>query len=200
MEKPPAILAARPQKFTAVLLAGGHSRRMGSDKALIEWEGLLPLWEFQLKKLRTLDAQRVLVSCREAQGLLGPAEFVFDPPDVDDGPLGAITRCLELVQMPLLVLAVDMPWMPRDFLGERVLRGGFFRGEHGIETLAAVYEPQMLPLMQRALRERRLSLQRVIEEAAPAFHEITPGERSFFRNANAPEELMEALDKNLRIK
>ncbi len=170
---------------------------MGRDKALIEWEGLL-LWEFQLKKLLTLDAQRVLVSCRKEQELHGPAEFVFDPPGVDDGPLGAITRCLELVEMPLLVLAVDMPWMPGDFLRERVLEGGFFRGEHGIETLAAVYEPLMLPLMQRALRERRLSLQRVIEEAAPAFHEITPEERPLFRNANAPEELIETLDKNLR--
>ncbi len=188
MEKPPAILATRPQKFATVLLAGGHSRRMGRDKALIEWEGL-PLWEFQLKKLRTLDAQRVLVSCREEQGLHGSAEFVFDPPAINDGPLGAITRCLELVEMPLLVLAVDMPWMPSDFLGERVLRGGFFRGEHGIETLAAVYEPRMLPLMQRALRERRLSLQRVIKEASPAFHEITPEERPFFRNANAQADL-----------
>jgi len=184
MGKPPAILATRPQKFATVLLAGGHSSRMGRHKALIEWEGL-PLWEFELKKLLTLDAQRVLVSCREAQGLHGPAEIVFDPPGVDDGPLGAITRCLELVEMPLLVLAVDMPWMPSDFLGERVLKGGFFRGNHGIETLAAAYEPQM----QRALRERRLSLQRVIEEAAPAFHKITLEERPFFRNANAKADL-----------
>lgn len=175
-------------KFAAALLAGGRSRRMGRDKALIEWQGM-PLWRFQLAKLRELNPERLLISCREEQGLHGEAEIVFDPPGSDDGPLGGITRCLERVEMPLLVLAVDMPWMTTAFLRDEVLRGGFFRGEHGFEGLAAVYEPRMLPSMQEALRAGKLGLQRVIGESSPEIRSIEPEQAEFFRNANCEGDL-----------
>lgn len=175
-------------KFSAVLLCGGKSTRMGRDKALIEWEGM-PLWQFQLQKLQKLGPERLLISCREEQNIACDAERVFDPIDTDDGPLGAITRCLELVQMPLLVFAVDMPWMTVECLREHVLPGGFFRGEHGFEALCAVYEPTMLPTMQKALSGRRLALQRVIEASQPRVCEVCEEHVAYFRNANTPKEL-----------
>ncbi|MBL9134204.1 MAG: molybdenum cofactor guanylyltransferase [Verrucomicrobiaceae bacterium] len=185
-------------RFSAVLLCGGKSTRMGRDKAFIPWEGM-PLWELQLRKLQALGAERVLVSCRAEQNVgqvfnlsaegSSPPEFIFDPPESDDGPLGAITRCLALVNMPLLVLAVDMPWMTEAFLRAEVLRGGFFRGAHGYEALCAVYEPAMLPVMEKALRERHLSMQRVIGSACVVTRGITAEQEGFFRNANEPSEL-----------
>ncbi|MBK8092329.1 MAG: molybdenum cofactor guanylyltransferase [Verrucomicrobiaceae bacterium] len=175
--------------YAAVLLCGGRSTRMGRDKALFEWHGQ-PLWALQIEKLGTLAPVRLLLSCREEQGIRHPAaECVYDPPGSDDGPLGAITRCLELVQMPLLVLAVDMPWMTADFLRERVLPGGFFRGEHGWEALCAVYEPRMLPVMQKALHQRHLALQPVIDACSPLAREMASEDRAFFRNANHPDDL-----------
>lgn len=174
--------------FAAVLLCGGKSTRMGRDKAFLDWNGR-PLWQVQLEKLQELSPQRLLVSCREKQDIVSDAETVFDPIDSNDGPLGAITRCLELVQIPLLVLAVDMPWMTSAFLREHILAGGFFRGPHGFEALCAVYEPSMLKTMQNALAERRLALQRVIEACQPRIHELTDEHAPFFRNANTPEEL-----------
>ena len=183
--------------FAAVLLCGGQSTRMGRDKAFIEWNGR-PLWQVQLEKLHQLGPERLLISCRAEQkvgqvfNLSSKApEFIFDPPNTDDGPLGAITRCLELVQTPLLVLAVDMPWMTVEFLRERILPGGFFRGPHGFEALCAVYEPGMLPTMQTALAEHRLALQRVIEACQPRVHLLGEEHAPFFRNANTPDELTE---------
>ena len=183
--------------FAAVLLCGGKSTRMGRDKAFLDWNGR-PLWRVQLEKLQELAPQRLLISCREEQkveqvfNLFSKApEFVYDPPNTDDGPLGAITRCLELVQTPLLVLAVDMPWMTSAFLSNHILPGGFFRGPHGFEALCAVYEPSMLKTMQNALAEHRLALQRIIEACQPRVHELTAEHTLFFRNANTPEELSE---------
>jgi molybdopterin-guanine dinucleotide biosynthesis protein A len=174
--------------FAAVLLCGGKSTRMGRDKAFIDWNGR-PLWQVQLEKLQQLGPNRLLISCREEQGIVSDAEIIFDPIDSNDGPLGAITRCLELVKKPLLVLAVDMPWMTVEFLRDQILPGGFFRGPHGFEALCAVYEPAMLPAMQKALAERRLALQRVIEACQPRVRELSEEHTLFFRNANTPEEL-----------
>ena len=176
--------------FAAVLLCGGRSTRMGRDKAFIDWNGR-PLWQVQLEKLQQLGPNRLLISCREEQGIVSDAEIIFDPIDSNDGPLGAITRCLELVKKPLLVLAVDMPWMTVEFLRDQILPGGFFRGPHGFEALCAVYEPAMLPAMQKALAERRLALQRVIEACQPRVRELSEEHTLFFRNANTPEELTE---------
>lgn len=174
--------------FAAVLLCGGKSTRMGRDKAFITWEGRL-LWQVQLEKLRKLSPQRLLISCRAEQNIVSDVERIFDPIDSNDGPLGAITRCLELVQMPLLVLAVDMPWMTVEFLRGHILPGGFFRGPHGFEALCAVYEPPMLPTMQKALAEGRLALQHVIEACQPRVHALAEGHAGYFWNANTPEEM-----------
>jgi molybdopterin-guanine dinucleotide biosynthesis protein A len=186
--------------FAAVLLAGGRSTRMKQDKALLHWHGQ-ELWQVQLHKLQSLGAERVLLSCRREQPLLvsDGVELIHDPAGVDDGPLGAITRCLERVQMPLLVLAVDMPWMTAAFLREQLVptaepvRGRFYRGPHGDETLAGLYVPAMLPLMQAALREKHLALQPVIEACVKSGHTITLSmtdeQAPFFRNANTPHDL-----------
>lgn len=179
--------------LAAVLLAGGRSTRMGRDKALLDWHGL-PLWQVQMDKLRALKPERLLLSCRREQ-LLQPGadvEVVHDSEHADDGPLGAITRCLEIVQMPLLVLAVDMPWMTKEFLQEKLTLGRFYHGAHGFEALAAVYVPAMLPAMQAALRERRLALQRVIESCVQSGFaqsvELDAATAALFRNANTPDD------------
>ncbi|MFM7605871.1 MAG: molybdenum cofactor guanylyltransferase [Prosthecobacter sp.] len=169
--------------FAAVLLCGGRSTRMGRDKTFIIWQGR-PLWQVQLEKLQLLAPERLLISCREEQNIVSDAEMIFDPIDANDGPLGAITRCLEFVQTPLLVLAVDMPWMTVEFLRDQVLPGGFFFGPHGYEALCAMYEPRMLSTMKKALAERRLALQRIIETCQPQVHQLLEEHVTFFLNVN----------------
>ena len=188
--------------FAAVLLAGGRSTRMKQDKALLHWHGQ-DLWQAQLHKLQSLDAARVLLSCRSEQPLfVSPSdgvEVLHDPEGTDGGPLGPIIRALELVQMPLLVLAVDMPWMTAAFLREQLHKhespekGWFFRGPHGDEALAGLYVPSMLPLMREAQSNKDFKLQHVIEAAVHSglaiTHALGEEQMPFFRNANTPADL-----------
>ncbi|OYW78236.1 MAG: hypothetical protein B7Z37_00055 [Verrucomicrobia bacterium 12-59-8] len=188
--------------FAAALLAGGRSTRMKQDKALLHWHGQ-DLWQAQLHKLQSIGAARVLLSCRSEQSLfVSPSEeveVVHDPEGEDSGPLGAITRCLEQVQMPLLVLAVDMPWMTAAFLREQLHKhespekGWFFRGPHGDEALAGLYVPAMLPLMQEALSKKDFKLQHIIETAVHSdlaiTHALGDEQMPFFHNANTPADL-----------
>ncbi len=193
--------------FAALLLAGGKSQRMGSDKAMLEWQGQL-LWRVQLAKLRALCPNRLVIACREEQSLGQDPdiEWLYDPPTEDSGPMRAICRALDAVQMPLLVLAVDMPWMTTDFMRAELLfaagheRGFFIATEHGPEPMAAIYVPLMLHRMNRCVEVGRLSLQHFVAECTEAelaqVRPIQPQETIFFSNANTPIEWLHEKGKS----
>jgi molybdopterin-guanine dinucleotide biosynthesis protein A len=91
-----------PAEFTGIVLAGGRSRRMGRDKALLPW-GQGTLLDRMIAVLATAGATRVLVSGdRPAYGGIG---------DVvpDRGPVGGLHAVLRHVEGPVLVVPVDLP-------------------------------------------------------------------------------------------
>ena len=98
------------QPVSAIVLAGGQSRRMGRDKALIEFQGR-PIIAHVVDTLRALSDDIVVVSNRpELYGPFG-ARVVpdYEPPC---GPLGGIAAGLQAVQHPLaVVVACDMPFL-----------------------------------------------------------------------------------------
>lgn len=194
--------------FAVMLLAGGYSRRMGQDKAWLEWQGS-PLWQHQLSTLARLPAQRRLISCRDSQKLqdapLFPDwEWLFDPAGDEQGPMGAVARSLRLVNLPMVVLAVDMPFMTAEFLQRELIagstagRGRFFRTEQGIEPMAALYVTEMLPVIEGRLARGELGLQRMIEEAVTlnlaGLRALNEEERAFFANLNTPGEWEQSRD------
>jgi molybdopterin-guanine dinucleotide biosynthesis protein A len=185
--------------FAAALLVGGRSSRMGRDKALLEWKGR-SLWREQARKLSELSPARLLLSCREEQGLDAGsehAETILDPPG-NPGPLGAIARCLEVAGMPLLVLAVDMPDMTAVFLRGLLSEWGgqesglVGRSKYGFEPLAAIYPQRALLLLrdQIAIQNYRMqsALNILVEEGIMRVREVSQAELPLFRNANTPEE------------
>src|SRR5256886_8660143 len=94
--------------LTAVLLAGGESRRMGTEKATIVFNGE-PLWQRQIKLLRHLGPENILVSAR-AERSWRPAdtESVLDQPP-SRGPTSGLTPALARTRTShLIALAVDM--------------------------------------------------------------------------------------------
>ena len=100
--------------LSAVLLAGGESRRMGEDKATIVFHRQ-PLWQRQLELLRGLRPAKIFVSARkEPSWLPRDVELLLDEPP-SRGPLSGLTKALERMQTShLVVLAVDMPFMTRE--------------------------------------------------------------------------------------
>ncbi|MES2738519.1 MAG: molybdenum cofactor guanylyltransferase [Verrucomicrobiota bacterium] len=195
-QTPPAL------PFAALLLAGGQSSRMGQDKAQLAWAGQ-PLWQVQARKLQALQPSPLFIACRLEQGLHESAppdmqaEWLFDPPGQGSGPMLPILQALQQAARPLLVLAVDMPDMTPAFLAEALaqpLAGTalFFRTAHGIEPLAGLYTPALLPLLEAAAAASRFSLRRLIEDAVDQGLAIvlllSPADESLFHNANTPGE------------
>ncbi|AOS46177.1 molybdopterin-guanine dinucleotide biosynthesis protein MobA [Lacunisphaera limnophila] len=98
-------------QLTGAVLAGGHSRRMGRDKATLAHEGR-PLWERQAAVLRDAGCAFVGVVRQPGQAPLGLPEPVLLWHDAvaDAGPLAGLHAALSSSRTLLVaVLAVDMP-------------------------------------------------------------------------------------------
>src|SRR4051812_47141126 len=108
--------------LTAVLLAGGESRRMGRDKAAVVFRDE-PLWRRQLRILRDLGPEKIFVSARsEPTWLPNTVELLVDDAP-SHGPLSGLTKGLAAMRTThLLVLAVDMPFMTAGELGSLLER------------------------------------------------------------------------------
>ena len=106
-----------------LVLAGGQSRRMGKDKALMRYQGRTLIDNASLL-LQSASCDKVLIS-RNAPG------FLNDKIE-DAGPLGGVHAVLDALSQSdnhtdnpyeLLVLPVDMPQMTPELLRILVSRG-----------------------------------------------------------------------------
>jgi molybdopterin-guanine dinucleotide biosynthesis protein A len=183
---------------TAVLLAGGESRRMGEDKATLIFHGK-PLWQIQIDLLRKLKPAEILISAR-VDPVWRPPDLPFVPDDSPSrGPLSGLTSSLARVQSShLLALAIDMP-----FMSETYLRALFDRIEpgHGVlpmindraEPLAAIYPADTHKDFVAALSGNDSSLQTLTKRLVKAgkLRAILVAKESerFFRNLNEPADL-----------
>ena len=192
--------AATP--FAAVLLAGGRSRRMGCDKALLPLADGQLLWQRQLAVLEALRPAELFISGPERMGF--PASVTrLDDETPDLGPLGGITIVLRAMHAPqLTVLAIDLPMMTTDFLrglladDQRASLGqgivpqmddGFF------EPLAAVYPRSALAVAEEHLQGTDHSMQTfvrcLIKRGLAIARPIADTEYDLFTNWNQPDDV-----------
>lgn len=141
---------------TAVILAGGRSRRMGTDKALLKIDGE-PLIRRLARQLER-HVEQVLISARRVSdySYLGYEVVPDRVPDL--GPLGGIASALARSAHDLtLFVPCDLPGIPQDLV-TRLLREARSadavvpRREDGqVEPLFAVYRRRVLPSVNAAL-------------------------------------------------
>lgn len=181
--------------FSALLLAGGKSRRMGRDKTFLVVNGE-PMWRRQLTLLETLAPKELLIAGpNHADWLAARCEILHDAVP-DSGPLGGIVAGLRrITTRSLLVLAIDLPLMTADFLAQLI---ALSTGDVGVvpkqsdrfQPLAAVYPKASLPLAENALQLRDHSVQRFaalcVGQQLLRERMIFRDEEQLFLNANTP--------------
>lgn len=191
---------------SAVILAGGESRRMGSDKSLLPWHGGRFI-EHIHRKLDELFDEVVIVTNSPSLYTEIPCRKV---PDIyyKQGSLAGIHSGLCHARSErIFVVACDMP-----FLSEEVIRSlcacdtraevVIPRSEWGLEPLHACYAKSCLPAIEALLDSGKKRIVgffpevRVVEMAAAELKEIDP-EGLSFRNINTPEEYFALRDQAL---
>ncbi|MFY9854130.1 MAG: molybdenum cofactor guanylyltransferase [Terracidiphilus sp.] len=191
--------------LTAVLFAGGESRRMGADKATLIIDGE-PLWLRQLNTLRNLSPDELLISAR-VRPAWAPAdiEVVLDEPP-SQGPLSGLTAALRRMRSThLLALAIDLPEMTTGHLSElrqlaRLGVGVIPQWGGNFEPLAAIYPATAVSIAESALAMGHLSLQSLIENLLgrqmACIYSMSNDERHFYRNINSQDDLNQLIDAN----
>ncbi len=190
---------------TAVILAGGESRRMGKDKAQVEFQGET-LLNRAIANLRPLFGEIVL-SVRSPL----PVDF----PQVIDvgegrGPMTGLAAALESVRTDwLFAIGVDMPFV----VPELVQHMAEQRSGHDavlaeisgcVQPMPAFYAKKTcLPAMQTRIKQGRRSLIRLIPSLNTVLlteydlHLFDPDLRSF-TDFDTPEDLMHGESASLK--
>ncbi len=191
------------RRVDGLLLAGGRSRRFGSDKRFASF-GASVLVEVALSKLKQAVSGTVYVAAGpNPERIPGAASCVRVLDAVPGaGPLAGIVAGLRHCRVGLLVLACDIPNVSPSTL-QSLLRAGLRydrvvapRGRRGWEPLVAYYPARALTGLEAALRGGQLSAQPLLDRGGS----ISLGSAAVGRlhNVNRPGdlELAEALENN----
>uniref|UniRef100_B0SWR0 MobA-like NTP transferase domain-containing protein n=1 Tax=Caulobacter sp. (strain K31) TaxID=366602 RepID=B0SWR0_CAUSK len=166
--------------FGAIILTGGASRRMGADKALLDWDGQRAV--DRVAALATAAGAALVLTAGRDHGL----EHVEDP-QPGAGPVGGVLAGARVLAgrglSRMLVLAVDAPTAIAADLAPLLAAaqpGAFYEGlpVPMVVTLAA------LPAEAQA----GWPLRRLVEAAGLAALPCDEAVRSRLRGANTPEE------------
>jgi molybdopterin-guanine dinucleotide biosynthesis protein A len=146
------------------VLTGGHSSRMGRDKALLEIDGTV-LVARTAELVRAAAGSVTLIGAPERYGHLGiPA---VEDRVKDCGPMGGLYTALQITQSDWnLLVACDMPGLTEAFL-RRLLEAAFGcpaaclvpETASGHHPLCAVYHRRALPEVEAAIADKRFTMQ-----------------------------------------
>lgn len=184
-----------------LVLAGGKSLRMGTDKALLHTREGYTLLDLACRKIAALSAVWH-VSCGYGQSR--PPLPCLEDPVPDFGPVAAICKGLEnassLKCQTLLALACDLPFMPERLLLSLLIAHKKARptplltvfqnrASGKLEMLAAVYNVSALPYFEKKIKKGLGKLNLIIPEAHQLRIPCHPGLDHFFFNCNKPEDV-----------
>jgi len=185
--------------LSVAIQAGGKSKRMGQDKALVPLGGK-PLIEHVLERVRSLGDE-VLITSNRPDSLAYLGIPIHGDPKPGAGALAGLHTALEAANGEhVLVVACDMPFVEPAFVQYMIQFSSRFDivipnvGDH-YEPLLAIYARSLLPTIKATLAQGEM---RIISFFAQAkIHQVFEGEirrfdpemQSFF-NINTPQDLV----------
>jgi molybdopterin-guanine dinucleotide biosynthesis protein A len=190
-------MISRDYKITGILLAGGRSKRMGSEKGVLR-AGSRMLYQYPLQTLDRMCNELLISTCKSLGPDLPGTRVCDEIPDL--GPMGGIYSCLRRSSHDLnVVLSYDMPLVNQEVLTELLdacegydivvpsLDGG------PPEPLCGIYRKEVADSMQRLIGKGILAVHKVFPEvrtrivrmdsSMPYYHP------HLFLNVNHPSDL-----------
>jgi molybdopterin-guanine dinucleotide biosynthesis protein A len=152
---------------TAILLAGGSSSRMGTEKGLVLLNGK-PLLEYALETLQSVFDKIIISSNSKVFNEYGLPVVADEFPDF--GPLSGIFSGMKVMNTQYaFVLSYDMPFIKPELI--RMILD--YRHNYKVVLpvyqdfpvpVCAIYHRSILPQMESNLRTKKLKLIRFVKE------------------------------------
>jgi molybdopterin-guanine dinucleotide biosynthesis protein A len=182
-------------QITGIILAGGQSTRMGTDKALIQINEKT-LLENAIDICKPVFSEILVSSNNPDHGKFGakiiPDEFA------NCGPLSGIYSCLKKSETDWnFVISVDAAFIELDFIRYLTTQIGDFDAivplhDKGKEPLISIYHKNGLIEMQKHLKSGNLKMQNLINAINTKFvgsQKWVEKYPKIFTNLNCPEDL-----------
>ncbi|MBK9452501.1 MAG: molybdenum cofactor guanylyltransferase [Bacteroidetes bacterium] len=155
----------------AIILSGGKSSRMGSEKGLVEFNGK-PMIQWAIECIRPLTDEILIVANDAAYGQFGyPLQ---EDEAKGDGPLSGLVSGIRHAKTDLnFLLPCDMPlmdnrlleWMLETYDEEAAAVCTF---EDHLQPLVGMYHRKCLPTLERLLARNQLKMRIALEELQAA--------------------------------
>lgn len=177
--------------MNAYVLVGGRSRRMGTPKHLLAFEGATLLERVAAAASGAFDR---VIAVQRPGGEAMPIETIEEEPHEDEAPIFGVARAIRHANAKCFVIAVDFPLLETPLLRNLATRfeqsdkSAFvpkYRNEH--QVLCAGYSPALLPRIDAQIARRRYDLQFLVSEA-----EVVECDDVGLTSVNTAEELEQA--------
>ena len=182
-------------QITSIILAGGKSRRMGTDKALLELEGK-PLLEKAIGICKAFSSKILISSNNLEHGIFG-LPVVRD--EIENcGPMGGVYSCLKKSESNWnFIISVDSPFVEPEFLEFLISNIKEYDAivpvsSKGEEPLIALYNISSLVELKKMMETGNFKMQNFIHSVSTNWIDAQSWEKRYpklFYNLNRPEDL-----------
>lgn len=179
-------------EVTGIVLAGGKSNRMGTDKALLLFRNK-PLILHAIDILKQICG-RVIISANHSNYQFTGCEAWPDERS-EIGPMAGIYSCLKRSLTSWnFVLSCDMPLIDPEILASMYLKKEDYdvvlpvHDRDCLEPLCAVYHRQVVPALEECMRSGNYSLRHFIMGSKHQLVDMTVPHKDMFVNVNTSQD------------
>jgi len=187
------------KELTIVILAGGQSTRMGTDKGLLAFNN--SNFGAQLILLATNLTSKVIVSVGKHNEELYKKTGVITVLDEVDakGPMGGIVSVFPNIETDwLLVISVDTPLVTVEMIAELWnSKTGYdsvvYSTDNRIHPLVGLYNTSTKPLWENAFKSNKLKVTALVNQFNLKVIEANSETNENLKNINTPKEYEELI-------